>query len=262
MSDATEAAAAALLSKCRQLGQTIAALPPEMRPNSRAEGYAIQARLERDRAAPLYGWKIAATSAAGQAHIGVDRALAGRLFAEHVIADGGLCPLGTNQMRVAEVEFAFQMGKALPARAKPYSLDQVLEAVSTLHPAIELPDSRLKPFETAGAAHLIADNACASYFVLGPATRADWRAIDLSAHAVAGRINEGEWQHGTGGDVLGDPRIALTWLANELSSVGSQLEAGQVVTTGTCVNPMTIAPGDRILGDLGAIGRVSLSISS
>ena len=40
--------------------------------------------------------------------------------------------------------------------------------------------------------------------------------------------------------MLGDPRVALTWLANELSALGLALKAGQVVTTGTCLVPLEI----------------------
>jgi 2-keto-4-pentenoate hydratase len=61
---------------------------------------------------------------------------------------------------------------------------------------------------------------------------------------------------GVGSNVLGDPRVALTWLANELSSLGITLRAGQVVTTGTCLVPLEIAPGDHVRMDFGALGRV------
>ena len=56
--------------------------------------------------------------------------------------------------------------------------------------------------------------------------------------------------------MLGDPRIALAWLVNELSAHGVPLRAGQVVTTGTCVVPIAIAPGDRVSGDFGVLGKV------
>ena len=45
--------------------------------------------------------------------------------------------------------------------------------------AIEVPDSRYDDFVTAGAPQLLADNACADRFVLGPAAPEDWRRIDL-----------------------------------------------------------------------------------
>ena len=40
-------------------GTTLAALPPALRPEARAEGYLIQAQIERLSARALAGWKIA-----------------------------------------------------------------------------------------------------------------------------------------------------------------------------------------------------------
>lgn len=238
----------------------IDALPSELRPTDRAEGYGVQALLESYTSKPLFGWKIAATSVAGQAHIGVDGPLAGRLLAERVIADGGTCPLGNNLMKVAELEFAFRMADDLPPRDAPYEEDEVMARVATLHPAIELPDSRFNEFERAGLAQLVADNACAHRFVLGPAASADWRQLDLAAHPLSAFLNGATSETGTGARVLGGPRIALTWLVNELSRHGMTLKAGEVVTTGTCVKPIAIAQGDRIMGDFGVLGRVSVAI--
>ena len=103
--------------------------------------------------------------------------MAGRILAETVIPDGGTASMAGNEMRVAEPEFAFRMRVDLPARPTPYTVQQVLDAVDTLHPAIEIPDSRFADFVSAGAAQIIADNACAHLFVLGPPTSADWRAL-------------------------------------------------------------------------------------
>ena len=241
-------------------GTQLESLPSGLRPATRAEGYAVQAHLESQTRAPLYGWKIAATSVNGQRHIGVDGPLAGRILAERVVADGGDFVLGTSLMRVAELEFAFRMAVDLAPRATPYTQDEVLSAVATLHPAIELPDSRFAHFETAGPAQLVADNACAHYFVLGPACDDGWRALNLAAHPGNAFRNGALAEEGVGANVLGDPRIALTWLANELSAHGMTLKAGQVVTTGTCVKPVVIAVGETIEGDLGPLGRVSVRI--
>jgi 2-keto-4-pentenoate hydratase len=242
-------------------GTQLEELLPPLRAADRAEGYGVQACIEAFTQAPLYGWKIAATSIAGQRHIGVDGPLAGRILAERVIEDGGDCPLANNLMRVAELEFAFRMAGDLPPRDTPYTQDEVLARVASLHPAIELPDSRFLHFERAGLAQLVADNACAHKFVLGPAATADWRALDLAAHPGQVFCNGALVEEGVGRNVLGDPRIALTWLANELSRHGMTLKAGQVVTTGTCAKPLAIAAGMRIEGDLGVLGRVSVTIT-
>lgn len=243
-------------------GARVPALPPALRPATRAEGYAIQAQLETHSEAALFGWKIAATSKAGQKHIGVDGPLAGRLLVECVGEDGGELRFGANFMRVAEPEFAFRMARDLSPRKTSYKLDEVLDAVATLHPAIEVPDSRFDAFAQVGAAQLIADNACAHQFVLGPATPEDWRAIDLSQHPATAEILGKLTRHGIGSNVLGDPRIALAWLVNQLSSQGLTLQAGQVVTTGTCATPLPIEPGDEMAVDFGVLGRVSVRFAS
>lgn len=66
---------------------------------------------------------------------------------------------------------------------------------------------------------------------------------------------------GSGGNVLGDPRIALTWLANQLSTLGITLQKGQVVTTGTCMVPLALQPGDSASADYGVLGQVHMIFS-
>lgn len=240
-----------------QAGTKLAALDDWMRPTNRTEGYAIQAAIEKYSTTHLFGWKIAATSEAGQKHINVAGPMAGRILAETVIADGGTASMAGNEMRVAEPEFAFRMKTDLPARSVPYTMQQVLDAVDTLHPAIEIPDSRFSSFVAAGEAQLIADNACAHLFVLGPATSADWRSMDLIEERPVTTMR-GQQFIGHGKNVLGDPRAALTWLANELRQLGVTLKAGRVVTTGTCHPPLPIQAGDHCAVDFGVLGKVSV----
>jgi 2-keto-4-pentenoate hydratase len=255
---AIEQAAHILWSNWRSQ-QRIAALPDDCRPAERAEGYEVQAALARLARVSLSGWKIAATSTAGQQHIGVDGPLAGRLLSNRVLQDGGSVPLEQNSMRVAEAEFAFRMAQTLVPRSAPYRVEEVMAAVGALHPAIEIPDSRYLDFTAVGAAQLIADNACACWFVLGPEATG-WRGLDLAAHRVTVRRNGAIACEGKGANVLGDPRRALTWIVNELLRHGERLEAGHIVTTGTCITPAAISPGDELVADFGALGRVGARI--
>lgn len=259
MTDTTTARRAAeILWEHWRQGTHLDALPASVRPHTRAEGYAVQQEVQTCAGQALRGWKIAATSAAGQAHIGVDGPMAGRLLALRTFPGGSELPLAGNLMRVAEPEFAFTFGRDLPPRAAPYDTGEVLDAVVSLHPAIEVPDSRYADFVHAGAAQLIADNACANHFVLGPAGEAPWRSLDLVAHRVTARVVGRDAREGSGAAVLGDPRVALTWLVNELSGLGLTLNAGQVVTTGTCMAPLEIEVGDEVRADFGVLGSVSV----
>lgn len=239
-------------------------LAPQCRPTSRTEGYQIQRALFEATGEPALGWKIAATSQAGQQHIGVSGPLAGRLSASRCLADNSELPLAHNHMSVIEAEFAFLMGRDVgrelatgAGRAdQPLTLSQVMDCVAGLHIAIEVPNSRYIDFVGAGEAQLIADFACACYVVLGPRVSDQWRETDLSQHAVTVRRGNEIVATGSGANVLGDPRIGLTWLANELLSQGQQLKAGEVVMTGTCVVPVSVAAGDAMTADFGAFGQV------
>ena len=253
-------AASDLLWNAWQSGEAIGPLPPALRPLDRAQGYAVQAGLDARSARPIAGWKIAATSTAGQKHINVSGPLAGRVPAERVHADGAALSMAGNRMAVAEAEFVFCMAHDLPPRAAAYGRDEVMDAVADLYLGIEVPNSRFADFVGAGEAQLIADSACAHEFVLGPKVTHPWRGLDLSAHRVHARVTgtaRGYTRDGVGANVLGDPRIALTWLANELSQNGVTLQAGQFVTTGTCVVPLEIAAGDVVTADFGALGRAT-----
>lgn len=230
-------------------------LPEALKPVDRAEGYAIQAAFSRLNKQAVFGWKIAATSVDGQRHIGVDGPLAGRLFADRILPDGALVSLERNLMQVAEIEFAFRFARSLAPRAEEYTVDEVLAAVGTVHPSIEIPDSRYADFVTAGAPQLIADLACANLFVLGPAAE-QWANFDFIDAEIPVMQNGAPVNSGYGRNVLGDPRVALTWLVNELSRHGMVCEAGQAVTTGTCRIPVAVKPGDDISADFGVLGRV------
>ena len=254
--ESAKAAAELLMHHWRE-GTVLGALPASQRPANREEGYLIQRQIEVLSDELPFGWKIAATSTAGQRHIGIDGPIAGRLLAEMVHQDGDVIPFGANRMRVAEAEFAFRMGRDLPPRNRHYEVSEVLDAVSELFIAIEIPDSRFADFAKVGGPQLIADNACAHRFVLGPRAPKIWRQLNLASHRIVGRVGDHLEREGTGSNVLGDPRQALTWLANELSTLGITLASGQTVTTGTCLIPLEINPSDRVSVDFGVLGQVA-----
>ena len=83
--------------------------------------------------------------------------------------------------------------------------------------------------------------------------------IDFSNHKVS--ISNSKFTHkGIGSNVLGDPRIALTWLVNELSQNNILLEKDMIVSTGTCSKPIPIAKGDIVTANFGELGEISLNL--
>ena len=255
-------AAARRLAGSWNNGNHIDALPAECRPAGRAEGYAIQALWPGVLGQAVAGWKIAATSVAGQQHIAVSGPIAGPVFAHRVHEDGTRIALDANRMRVAECEIVFRFGRALAPRASRYEREEVLAAVASLHPGIEVPDSRFLQFERAGEAQLIADCACTNDMMVGAPVAPDAvRVRQLPALQVQAFVSDGRRPQGEGRNVLGDPVDALVWLVNELGNAGQTLEVGQFVTTGACVAPIPVVPGQQVEADFGWIGRLRVAFA-
>ena len=243
-----------------QEGTRTGSLPDACRPAARAEAYKIGEAIAGLSRQKVIGWKIAATSIAGQKHINVDGPLAGRLLEDRVLAAGATIRLGHNIMRVAEAEFAFRFGQDLPPEFAPYGRSEVMTAVAELCLSLEIPDSRYRDFTVVGAAQLIADTACAGWLVTQPSAYAEWRSLDIVRHRVDAHVNGSLVASGRGEAVLGDPVIALTWLVNEVAKYAGGIRAGDLVTTGTCLKPVTIAPGDEVRLDYGVLGTLSARI--
>jgi 2-keto-4-pentenoate hydratase len=254
------AQAADFLWRTRIEQRRIEALPDHLRPRSLSEGYAIQDAMVDSAAQPVAGWKIAATSKAGQAHIGVTEPLAGRLFKNFILADGARLPAAPLHMKVMEAEFAFRMARDLPPRSAAYEQADVCDAVTALHLAIEVPDARFERFAEIGPAQIVADDAFASWFLFGQQVH-DWRRLDLPTQRVRAVNNGTVAAEGAGANALGDPRVALTWLANHLSKRGIGLKAGDIVTTGTCITPLPIASGDRVIAAFDGLGQVTVAFN-
>ena len=95
---------------------------------------------------------------------------------------------------------------------------------------------------------------------VGAATQANWRDVDLRSHATALYVDEHCVTHGSGADVLGDPRDALTWLVNTLCAQNIDISVGQLVTTGVTGQPSPVHAGHKVCADLGAFGQVEVEL--
>jgi len=253
-------AAAKIIHECWTSDQVVDALTASDCPASPEEGYAVQAAMASLRGEGIRGWKIAATAQAGRQHINVDRPLAGRLYESIVFDDGARVPFENNRMAVAEAEFVFMLGADLVPQQAPYTEAQIADAIASLHPGLEFPDSRFSDFTAVGTACLVADNACARHFVLGAATKEKFDALALAEHPSELWINDAQVTSGYGRDALGGPLTALTWIANTLSGLGIPLRSGEFVTTGVTGKPSPIRQGDHVRVDLGRFGTVSATL--
>jgi 2-keto-4-pentenoate hydratase len=257
LSDEAVDRAAALLVDTRRSGSTIAAIPEECRPQSVDDGYRIQNAAYRRLALRSIGWKIGCTALDQQKFLGAAEPFGGRIFSYLAFDSPARLQGGQFHMRGIEAEFAFRLGRDLPVRGRDYSREEVADAVIAVHPTIEIVNTRYDDWLKVGVPSLVADNGAHGAFVSGPALM-DWRSLDLVNHKVTLSVDGKEVASGTGARVLGDPLLALAWLANDRCRRGDSLAAGQVVTTGTCVGFNRVEPVAAVVADHGSLGRVEL----
>lgn len=257
MNDEAANRAAALLLAARRDRAPLAALPEELRPPDAAAAYAVQDVHVALLGGAVAGWKVGATNAAAQAMLDYPEPFYGRLLASAVhdspaeIAADGLF------VRGLEVEFAFRLGRDLPASGAPWSRESAAAAVASVHPALEIVDSRFAAGLRAGGLALIADNGAQGAFVLGAGTD-DWRGLDLAAARAELWMNGEKKSEGSGANVLGHPLEPLAWLANARAARGRGLTAGEVVTTGSACAALGFAEaGDAAEARIAGLGAAS-----
>ena len=253
--------AAALLLEARGARRPLAALPDDCRPATLEEGYRIQDAFVAQAGGRLAGFKIGATSPRAQNFLEVDEPFAGCVLEGALLDSPAEIPAGDFIFRLVETEFAVRLGADLPAARAPYNRDAVRAAVASVHPAFEIVTCALGDWARQGAPSLVADNGVHGALVLGPACT-EWRAFDLPGHAVTLTVNGEPAGTGTGANTLGDPMLALAWLANQRAGRGLGLEAGQVITTGVVTEFLELDAGDTALGDFGPIGQVRLAFTA
>lgn len=238
--------------------------PPDASPRTLEESYAVQdefVALKSRACGPVAGYKIALTTAAMRAMVGLGDSIGGAMHDKQVVRGPATVRAADYGRLIVEFEVAVELSADLPAHGAPYTRDSIAAAVGALMPAFELADDRNADYATLStqALGLVADNAWNEGAVLGTAVH-DWRGIDLEAlHGVA-TINGEKVGEGHGRDVMGHPFAALAWVANNLAQRGKHLRAGQFVITGSLVTSKFPKAGDSVGFDLGALGSVQLRV--
>lgn len=252
-------AAADLLATAFRSRTLLDEFPEALEPHGLEQAYAVQDALAHRLGLRAAGWKIGLTNAAAQRARGLAHPVRAHLFSDSVFTSPASVRGGWGR-QMMEAEFVFEMACDLPGPgSRPYTIDQVRDSVACVYPAIEVCGSRL----SAGTVPLeisVADNSNHNALVLGsPAD--NWRDIDLAGISLRIKADDHETVHGTGANVLGNPLLALHWLANALIGSGG-LRQGDIVATGAAaVMPVGNAPIEAV-ADFGALGAVQVILGN
>ena len=217
--------------------------------------YAIQdvlrGELDRRGESPI-GWKLGATSPAGQAVMGVTEPACGFLFPAQY-ASGAEVSVSDFANLAVEAEVAFRMRTKLAGPG--VTAASAMIAVEGAVPALELLDFMFsgKP----RAVDFIANSIIAKAIVLG-SPPASLQGLDLAQEGVVYEHNGETVGTYTAAEVMGDPLNALVWLANHLGARGLALMPGDVVMSGAISKIVRPKAGDTISAKYTRLGSVSV----
>ena len=219
------------------------------------EAYRIQLALIDRRCAEgerQIGWKVGLTSKAIQQQFGFHEPCFGCILETrpngHVYATGEL------RKPVFETELCMRLGRPLSGEV---SLDEAQAAVAVVHPSFEIIETRGDPGQIA---LMLADNAQQHSVILGEPV-ALTPALQLDQVEARVELNGTVVATGVGSAVLDHPLNSIVWLSRKLGEYGRNLQAGELVMTGSLVRQFPLAAGDRAWASFSGIGPVEVGVA-
>jgi 2-keto-4-pentenoate hydratase len=244
--------AADLLMDARRTNRPIVDLPKEYRPVTLDEAYLVQDRMSWAYDA-VGGWKIGAPSPDATPTFAP-------MPAAWMSCSG--CELRgmTHRYRGLEAEIAFLMGADLPPRETPYTREEVIAAIASMHPAIEVLETALADPTQATKLSVVADLALHGGFVYGQAVP-NWQSIDFSKESVTMSVDGSVRVERTGSNTAGDLMRLLPYLANEGAGRTEGLKRGDWITTGSWTGMTQGTPGAAAEARFSTAGQAYLRFS-
>ncbi len=252
--------AAQLLLDVRRQRLMIPELPADCRPRDLEEAYGIQRRLVELLGHSVVGWFLGGT----QSHY-ADTWADMEPFAAAIL-EGNLveAPAVFSKQDFLswelDVEFGFRFGSDLAPRSKPYTTDDVRDAIASFYPTIDLADCRFDDIYSVSWPSVLADNGVDGKVVYGAPIH-NWRAYDLTSREARLIVNGNVVRSGSGAAVMGDPMNAVTWFVNHQSRCGRGVRKGEFVTTGSCAELYVPEIGDSAVADFGELGQVAVTLT-
>ncbi len=240
-----------LLSARRDPTQKLHSLPEVMRPQTEEQAYLIQRAIMAE-LGEIGAWKVGSPNPAGPVNCAPLPSAGVQASPGHVLTEQ--C---TDQS--VEAEIAVKIGRDLPPRDPPYAPEDIVAAIASAHPAIEVLQSRFVDIGRVDPLSLLADSLSHFGLVVGPAIPG-WRSIDLAAEQVALIVNGAEMKRCTG-NPAGDMLRLVAWLANHGARWAGGLRAGQYVTTGSWTAKDFVTPGAEVRVVFNQAGEAAMRFS-
>ena len=227
------------------------ATDPDM---SADDAYEVQTRLAEMLVAEgdqIVGYKLGLTSKAMQSMMGLTEPDYGPVLSSMVL-EGEVDSSALIQPK-AEAEIALVLNR--PLSGPNLTPIEAARAVGGAVAALEVVDSRIEDWKIR-LADTVSDLASIGAVVMS--SRIVPVDFDLRLVGMVFSHNGSVVATGAGAAALGNPILALTWLANTLAGYGVTLEEGMFIMTGSLHAAVEVCSGDVARADFDLLGPVAI----
>jgi 2-keto-4-pentenoate hydratase len=247
--------AAELLLAARRDVAPIVDLPAKLRPTTMAEAYRLQGMMSAS-LGTIGGWKVGAPTPDSEPLCAPMPLWGGYARSGEIIGKS------FSRLRAVEAEIAFLLGKDLPVREAAYSRKEVIEAIASAHPAIEILESAFEDPSKVDRFSAIGDLQLNGGFAYGEALPG-WQEVDLTRESAVMIVDGAVRVEGTASNPGGTDLLRLvTWLANEGQSLTGGLKAGEWITSGSWTGKTPASAGSEAIARFTSFGEVRIYFAS
>jgi 2-keto-4-pentenoate hydratase len=246
--------AAAELVRARQTGSRLDALPCDGLLLSLEQGFEIQQKVGVLAGKKVGGWKCALPKPG--------KWIVASIYTDNIVRSSDYRLNSAASTVRIEPELACVLGSDLPARSAPYTADDIRRAISHVHLSLEVIDCRYTEPHKVTFEQLLADGLFNHGLVLGP------QAISLGSDNLPVCLDVTLRRPGVepvslcGAHPDHDPVAPIVWLGNFLSARGIDLQAGQVVITGSYAGVLEVPTRQPLEIQFGEAGSLPVFFST
>lgn len=231
--------AALLVARAVAIGDEPLAFPESCRPATPAAGRRVAAYALAELGLVPVGLRLAPGFDGGGS-------FAGPVIESRLLRSPAAVPPPRPGRRRCTLAVAAQLAAPLPARGRPWRAAELIGRIASLHPALDLAETRFAAAPADAAQHL-ADLAGLGLILVGPAARAGWQEAVRTPRPA--RIEPAVWRG------VVDVAAALQ-AAAEAARAADGLPAGAVLVAAGLSPELPDAPTTARIARLGAVVRL------
>ena len=212
------------------------------------QAYQIQSELIKSylskSGTTLTGWKVALSGQKAQGKYQLNEPVYGHLTSDMQLQNYACITYDAHEALKVEVELAFALKHDL-LPSQHYTDQELISAVEKVIPALEIVNIRWQDWSF-DLNQFLADNSAAFAYILGEPF-----ALDITNFSPETLIDDSTHEILRTSTAQDHPTLNYLWLARTLLNREQVLKAGEIILTGSLIQPMNLNDGNYVFEIMG-----------